>query len=92
MNTLCNLAVITTITILTESCLADDWQLRRLNNPSTAEITTEQNGRIFIYDALEDPLVDKALDNNFSRIESMMFVRTEYPASDMEDLPDDDCD
>lgn len=92
MNPLCNLVAITTITILTESCLADDWQLRRLNNPSPTEITIEQNGKIFIYDALEEPLVDKALDDNFSRIENMMFIRTKYLVSDMEDLPDDGCD
>jgi hypothetical protein len=53
-----------------------DWQLRRLMHPSSHELQEEQSAKVYIYDGLTDREVDQALDNNFQRIESMMFVGT----------------
>ncbi len=55
-----------------------DYQLRRLMQPSPAELTTEQKGGIYIYDSLEINQVNAALDNHFDRIQHMMFTRINH--------------
>ncbi|MGA7181419.1 MAG: hypothetical protein WBX11_17790 [Thiobacillaceae bacterium] len=52
------------------------WEVRRLTHPTPLELRDEQSGKVYIYDDLTDREVDQALDNNFQRIESMMFVGT----------------
>jgi hypothetical protein len=54
---------------------ADDWQNRRLMQPSSEEISWERAGNIMIYDGLTDRQVAGAMDGQFQRIESMMFTR-----------------
>lgn len=51
------------------------WQVARLFEPTQNERRLENNGYIMIYDNLPDITVDEALDNNFDRIENMMFTR-----------------
>ena len=63
-----------------------------LLNPSEAVRLAEAQGRITIYDGLEHSVVDHALDTQFGRIESMMFVRTRETLPDGEVEVDDDCD
>ncbi len=53
-----------------------DIELRRLFEPTPAELRAEQSGRIYIYDGLQTADVARALDEEFDRVESMMFVRT----------------
>jgi hypothetical protein len=53
-----------------------DIELRRLFEPTRAELAAEANGRIYIYDGLRDVDVQRALDEEFERVESMMFIRT----------------
>ncbi|MGA7178137.1 MAG: hypothetical protein WBX11_00925 [Thiobacillaceae bacterium] len=53
-----------------------DWEVRRLMHPTPLELQDEQSGKVYIYDGLTDREVDQALDKNFDRIESMMFVGT----------------
>ena len=53
-----------------------DIELRRLFEPTQAELTSEANGRIYIYDGLRDVDVQRALDEEFERVQSMMFIRT----------------
>lgn len=57
----------------------DNWQERRLLHRTEAETNAEQIGRIVIYDRLEEAVVDTALDQHFSRIGSMMFIRMRHP-------------
>ena len=58
----------------------ESGQERRLMEPSGKELTDESRGKVFIYDGLEADKVDRAMDEHFERIDSMMFTRTQYPA------------
>lgn len=53
-----------------------DWQVRRLMEPSTAELQKERSGNVYIYDGLDELEVERALNTHFDRIEHMMFVGT----------------
>ncbi len=52
-----------------------DIELRRLFQPTPAEIRAEGSGRIYIYEGLRDVDVARAMQDEFDRIESMMFIR-----------------
>jgi hypothetical protein len=51
-----------------------DYQLRRLLDPTESEMRAETKGRIYIYDGMTAAQVDEALDNNFDRMDAMMFT------------------
>ena len=53
-----------------------EWQTDRLLAPSDTDVQMENDGHIFIYSNLTDIDVEHALDDQFDRIESMMFVNT----------------
>ena len=53
-----------------------DIEQRRLFEPTEAERAAEAEGRIYIYDGLTDRDVQRALDDEFERVDSMMFIRT----------------
>lgn len=77
-----------------EDAQPDDWQLRRLMNPTPVELTNEQRGGVFIYDGLDQKDVNKAMDLNFGRIENMMFIRTRVPSPsepEVAQVEDDGC-
>lgn len=59
-----------------------DWQLALLFTPSEQQIKVEEKGRVVIYDGLKSTDVDKAMNQEFERIEHMMFIRTKVPADD----------
>lgn len=52
-----------------------DIELRRLFEPTKAELAAEEQGRIYIYDGLRDTDVQRALDEEFERVDQMMFIR-----------------
>jgi hypothetical protein len=52
-----------------------DIELRRLFEPTEAELVAEERGRIYIYDGLRDVDVQRALDEEFERVDHMMFIR-----------------
>jgi hypothetical protein len=74
---------------------------RRLFHPTPTERAAEASGRIYIYDGLRDVDVQRALDEEFDRVESMMFIRTRKTEPDGElrrdpktgevEVEDDDC-
>lgn len=52
-----------------------DIELRRLFEPTPAELRAEQAGRIYIYDGLRDTDIERAMEEEFDRLDSMMFIR-----------------
>jgi hypothetical protein len=48
---------------------------RRLFEPTPAELRTEAAGRVYIYEGLRDTDVERALDEEFERVQNMMFIR-----------------
>ena len=62
------------------SCIADaadvrEIELRRLFEPTQGELTDEASGRIYIYDGLRDTDIERAMEEQFERIDNMMFIR-----------------
>ena len=73
---------------------ASDYQTRRLMSPTAAELASEQQGRIYIYDALDVGQINAALDTNFERIQHMMFTRIRHPSNGGDgsfEVEDDGC-
>ena len=70
----------------------DGFQYNALFNPTPARLRVEERGRVMIYDGLDDAAVERALDEQFDRIEHMMFIRTRQSSSDddEEDTAGDD--
>ena len=67
--------------VFSHSALADDapqqsWQMSLLFNPGDHQHEMERGGRVFIYDGLRDNVIEQALDEQYDRIEGMMFVNT----------------
>ena len=60
----------------------DSWELQQLHEPSPALLTREDAGRITIHDGLHVKEIDKAMDEQFDRIGSMMFIRTRHVEED----------
>ena len=73
----------------------DRYDLRRLMQPSAAELASEEKGRVHIYDSLQINEVNRALDENFDRIQNMMFTRIYHlppSGSGPVVIEDDECD
>ena len=51
-----------------------EWQLDRLFDPSPKQLAQERSGQIFIYDGLTEQHLAAALERQFNRVDSMMFV------------------
>jgi hypothetical protein len=73
----------------------DSFQYNALFNPTQAQLMAEARGRVMIYDGFDNALVERALDDQFGRIEHMMFIRTRQNSSDDDDdediVEDDGC-
>jgi hypothetical protein len=50
------------------------WQAKRLFQPTERQLHQERMGKIFIYDGLKETYVARALEEQFDRVGSMMFV------------------
>ena len=71
------------------------YDLRRLMQPSAAELASEERGNVHIYDSLEINEVNAALDENFERMQNMMFTRIHHlppTGAGPVEIEDDGCD
>lgn len=87
------IATIVTVSMLTtvHASNNDDYQHNVLLNPSTFQLKAEANGRIMIYDQMDNETVELALNTQFARIDNMMFIRTQHVQEDGSIEEDDDC-
>jgi hypothetical protein len=58
-----------------DSASMKSWQMTRLFEPTQADRKSEDKGRVMIYDRLTDKDVERALDEQFDRLEHVMFTR-----------------
>ena len=75
------LIILAMSSVFSHAIPADDaskqsWQLSLLFNPGEHQYEMERRGRVFIYDGLRDSDIKRAFNEQYDRIESMMFVNT----------------
>lgn len=71
----------------------DGYQEKVLFTPSEGNLQAEARGLIMIYDGLKNETVELAMDEQFQRIESMMFVRTQHIQENGDvEVEEDGCD
>ena len=71
----------------------DNYQYKSLFTPSDFTLIAEAKGRIMIYDGMTSETIDKAMDEQFNRIDNMMFVRIIHEQENGEYYVEDDgCD
>lgn len=69
----CVLAAVSSVAFAAD---VSDIELRRLFLPTEAELAAEASGKIYIYEGLRDMDVERAMEDEFKRVENMMFIRT----------------
>jgi hypothetical protein len=91
--TLCWLLLSTVLVSVPQAASAEEsFQMNALFNPSQALLQAEARGRIMIYDSLDTEVVERALDEQFGRIEHMMFTRIRHTEPDgTESVENDGC-
>jgi hypothetical protein len=71
-----------------------DWQEQRLLQPSASQLRQEKRGQVFIYDGLEYGQVQQVMNEQFDRIQNMMFTRIQHlppTGSGPAEVEDDGC-
>jgi hypothetical protein len=69
------LIVLPCATVAAAAADVSDIELRRLFNPTASELVAEAKGGIYIYEGLRDTDIQRAMDEQFDRVENMMFIR-----------------
>lgn len=71
-----------------------DWQEQRLLQPSASQLRQENRGQVFIYDGLEYGQVEQVMNEQFDRLQNMMFTRIHHlppTGSGPAEVEDDGC-
>jgi hypothetical protein len=91
-----NLTRLVVATLLATACATAQaesrFQTNALFEPSDRLLVAEASGRVMIYDGLTNDTVNQAMDQQFDRIQNMMFVRTRVTQEDGSVKVEDDCD
>ncbi|HEB59218.1 MAG TPA: hypothetical protein ENJ01_08350 [Gammaproteobacteria bacterium] len=66
----------------------DSWQQNRLFTPSEVARAQEEAGAVIIYEGMRDVDIERAMDEQFDRVEHMMFVSTVITDEDGNPLVD----
>jgi hypothetical protein len=90
MNLWISAALLGASTVATAGKDVRDIELRRLFEPTPAEQRAEASGRIYIYEGLRETDVARAMEEEFDRVESMMFIRIKKTDETGETLKDPD--
>ncbi len=61
-----------------------------LFSPSDSMLKAETRGRIMIYDGMDSETIERAMDEQFNRIDNMMFTRIHHVQENGEEYVDDD--
>ena len=93
MNTITSLitAAVVTTSLHCGDARADlnDWYMQQLFEPSEMQLAMERRGRVMIYNGLRDTDVQRALDEEFDRVDSMLFTGTVVTDEDGEPVRDE---
>ena len=82
------------LTLTATSAFADNrFYNKLLFTPGDSMLRAESRGRIMIYDGMDNETVERAMDEQFNRIDNMMFTRIHHVQDNGEEYVDDDgCD
>ena len=78
------LAILILAPVVGESARADpapepayrQLEIRRLFEPTASELRNEAKGSVYIYEGMTDRAVNQAMEDEFERVEHMMFINT----------------
>lgn len=66
------------------------WQMKQLFKPGKARLQSENQDKILIYQGLKDIDINRAMDDQYNRIEYMMFINVIVTDSEGQPLSDPD--
>ena len=89
----CAMPLFIGISLFSSAQAVDEYQHKVLFSPSSSILAAEARGRVMIYDGLRYATVTRAMDEQFDRIENMMFVGTLIEREDGDfEVEEDGCD
>ena len=86
-----NIMLASLLALFAASAFAENsFYYNTLFTPGDSTLKAESRGRIMIYDGMDNETVNRAMDEQFDRIDNMMFTRIHHVQDDGEEYVDDD--